>query len=1251
MGVWSAWGDCSATCSAGNTERTREITTQPSSGGSQCGATTESTMCDAGLCPVDCKVSGWSASGTCSLQCGGGEQTYVKIIEEQAVGSGAACPNGTDLVKTEACNTHACPWAPVGEAGMLTGIEVIDGVGSASVQFHVNYATQPAVFFGPAPKASDDECFAKVELPDISYTGVSLMQPKKSPEQPACNPTLLQKTGKQQPTCADLGLEPPVKQKPVPVGGAPPGAIDACKCIGPEAGDILFGKNNHQYPTLYGKYCFPWPARDPSAAMAQMNGDVQLMYIGGGALGDGWAFNPVTKMRVYVASLIDLTIQKPGEPVVFPEGVNVPDAPDPDAVYPSGEEDWCYVGADCPVAQAHLGSAVGGTAEGGKDGFHTWALCGKAWDSRPGVPYPNDPNTCPILGYDGPKPVLTALTRKNNGDVCVGTKGDNSCNDPSPTGGSVMGFVSSISMSPNMVMLQRAYNDDAGDTCVFPQGEMEKWCKAEGEYGSPTDLGWIMTEGLAGTTPLIGKFNKGSQDSCANTDTGDMTCGVTASKTSTTPAKYPVKVGTMGFLLKSQAEGAWSHCGPFEHYHASNEPGQFGYGLMAKKREGAWSVSASVKCEGKAPASSMKVAWMAFAQGVYKTASDTVFQVGIAPIVADGEEKTIPLHQEMGTAPIVISQPIGDGVVRQREASATDLYFIADGDGETVMVQWIAFESTDNGYFGSTPFVAGTLDGASGEEKTWPDGEFTQPPLVFASIATDRTDGDVNVRIMNNTPEGTVVVQEGSQTDEKVAYMAYNGKGQGGAAVNAETLLVQTYNWTLGAFNGCTRYGTKERPVGCEGSNGKTYDAAFCTAFAGSAAPDSSEYCEGAESIFEVEGKCLTTRRGSAFLEVVDCHSGSSQRFQMTAAGQLKSALSENLCLAAGADGTTAATETCSSGLESQQWYFEDGTLHSASGDTICLIVDPASKVNVLLGECGSTTWEAKAPAYQAKKYGYLVGNDGAGDCLAVEEGKKEVRGESCLHGSNQLGSATTQKWTLTMDDELKSDAFDECLTTTGLLSGEWTDAWNPKKPAKSLTLNDGNKVTTSGCTGELVGEWDDKWSPGHAYKICMDGNSVTTNGGATGTFLPPAKLTMNFAGTVLTATLDGDKLRFSNNNVWTKKAGSENVNEGSLDGDQLTWPFWTGTLTATLQGDKLQWTNGNIWTRTSTPALTMAPCTGSEGQKWVLEDSGDLKSQKDGITCVDLASKTTSPMGVAAGSCKVESWKVLEMPSWVTGA
>jgi hypothetical protein len=1002
------------------------------------------------------------------------------------------------------------------------------------------------------------------------------------------------------------------------VGGPPTGAIEACKCIGPEAGDILFGANNHQYPTLYGKYCFPWPARDPSAAMAQANGDVRLLYLGGGALGDGWAYNPVTKMRVYVASLVDLTVQKPGEPVIFPEGVGVPDAPDPNAVFPSGEQEWCYVGADCPDAS--------------KDGFHTWQLCGKAWDSRPGVPYPNDPETCPVLGYDGPQVELTALTRKNNGDVCVGAKADNSCHDPAPTGGSEMGFVSSIQMSPNMIMLQRAVNDDAGDTCVFPQGEMEKWCKADGEYGSPTDLGWIFTQGIAGTTPLIGKFNKGSQDSCANTDTGDMSCGVTASATSTTPAKYPVKLGTMGFLLKSQAEGAWRHCHNFEHYHATNEPGEFAYGLVkaAKRRGGAWSVSASVTVEGPA-AESMKVAWMAFAQGVYKTAADTIFQVGISPIVADGEVKFVPLHGAFGmsTAPVVIAQPIGSAIVRQREASISDeaLYFIADGDGETVMVQWIAFEPTDSGYFGSVPFVAGMLDGASGEELTWPDGEFTQPPFVFASIATDRTDGDVSVRIVNNTPESTIFLQEGTQTDEKVAYMAYNGKGQGGAVVNAETVHIQTYSWnSWGSGAGCSREGASEIIVACKGSNGKTYDPAYCTTFAGTDEPDSSSPCTGDESIIETEGKCLEYSYKSFKYSLADCSGEAAQRFQVTNKGQVRNA-KDGRCLSTTANGVMSAG--CSEVAE-QQWSFDEGKLVSATSDTSCVVVDPSSKVNILMGECGSQAWEAKKPVLLAKKYGDLEFS-GQGLCLDVIG--TTVQRDFCAYqyGAFQQGTIVYkpgQMWTLTVNDELQTDENDLCLTTSGLLEGEWSDAWSPKSPPAKLKL-DGNKIISSTCDGFLNGEWEDKFNPGHKYKMCMNGNAVSTNGGATGTWDSPT-LTMNFGGTLVVATANsaGDKLTWSNNNIWTKVAGSDDASGATIDGGVVTWKFWGGTETATLMGDKLYWSNGNFWTRTSAPPLTMAPCNGASSQKWAVAEGGEVKSLKDDMTCV-VASATPGEVTV----------------------
>jgi hypothetical protein len=1222
MEAWGLFGDCSVTCGVGQKEKTRGIATQPSDGGNPCEKTKETAMCDMGVCPVDCKVSGWSASGTCSLQCGGGEQTYVKYIEEQAVGTGTACPAESELTKTEPCNTHACPWAPVGEAGVLSGLEVINGEAVASVNFHMQYQTQPAIFFGPAPKSSDSEGFAKVSLSDVHFTGVSLLQKPADPEQPACNPTLLQKTGQPQPTCSDLGLEPPVKQVPVPVGGAPAGKIEACKCIGPEAGDILFGTNNHQYPTLYGKYCFPWPARDPQAAMAQANGAVELVYLGGGALGDGWAYNPVTKMRVYVASIIDLTIQVPGEPVKFPDGVKVPDAPDPNAIFPSGETDWCYVGADCPEAE--------------KDGFHTWMTCDKAWDSRPGVPYPNDPNTCPVLGYDGPQIELTALTRKNNGDVCIGPKGDNSCNDPSPTGGSELGFVSSIQMTPNMIMLQRAYNDEAGDTCIFPSGEIEKWCKAEGEYSSPTDIGWIFTEGLAGTTPLIGKFNKGSQDSCANTDTGDMTCGVTASATSTTPAKYPVKLGTMGFLLKSQAEGAWSHCHNFEHYHATNEPGAFKYGLhqkAAKRRESSWSVSASVKVEGAAPAS-MKVSWMAFAQGVYETASDTIFQVGVAPIVADGEEKTIPLHQDMGAAPIVISQAVGSTVsVRQREASTSELYFIADGQGETVMVQWIAFEPTDAGYFGSVPFVAGMLDGASGEEKTWPEGEFTQPPLIFASIATARTDGEVSVRIVNNTPESTIFMQEGSQTDEKVAYMAYNGKGQGGAVINAETVHVQTYAYAAGSYAGttCSRYGSRKRTVSCEGSNGKTYDLAFCKAFAGEDEPETLRSCNAEWSIITNTasgGKCMHYSKRTETLNMGDCDSAADQVFRFTSGGQGRNYIvakgGTDKCLVATDGGVKV--EDCGYGLDSNLWKFDDTTkqIHTESDTSKCLEVDPSFS-NVLMGECagGDTQlWEPESPELHAKAYGMF----------------KMKYDNQCLYTALAAGSTSTgpvhraickkyhpeATWTLTLDDELKSDADIDganCLTTTGAVAGEWDDQWSPENPL-TLTM-EGSKVIAKRrldlpqCPhdhqeGDICSTWcnnpEKGWGCGYAH------SHSCTCGGCNG----------------CPEDIEGD------------------VSKNPDGGGKLTLTFHSdgwGSFHGTIWDNKLIWNNGNTWTR-KTPSLEMKPCTGASNQKWT--DGDEFKSQVDDVTCIQWGEET----GFFAGTCTgtAYSLRVWEgQPSWVT--
>jgi hypothetical protein len=316
-------------------------------------------------------------------------------------------------------------------------------------------------------------------------------------------------------------------------------------------------------------------------------------------------------------------------------------------------------------------------------------------------------------------------------------------------------------------------------------------------------------------------------------------------------------------------------------------------------------------------------------------------------------------------------------------------------------------------------------------------------------------------------------------------------------------------------------------------------------------------------------------------------------------------------------------------------------------------------------------------------------------------------------------------KWRLTMDDELKSDYdydVDHCLSTGGLFSGDWKDSWNMDGPAFTVS-HDGAKVYYPGCKGTLVGEWDDLWG-GVTHKVCMEGTSVTAPG-ASGTYDPVKKrLTMNFAGVVVGATVVGDgktkvestteesagcylaycnahgdlknafckgtvcgdadvaacknhwetygknenrahnpttcmaesiktsKIYWDNQNVWTKKSDEDSV--GSIDGSRITWHFFTGTETGTLSGDKIYWDNTNTWYRQTTPSLLMVPCSGSADQKWTLESSGNLKSQKDDMTCLSWGDAESSESGVVAGPCLTEpqgKWEFKGTPSWVTEA
>jgi len=211
------------------------------------------------------------------------------------------------------------------------------------------------------------------------------------------------------------------------------------------------------------------------------------------------------------------------------------------------------------------------------------------------------------------------------------------------------------------------------------------------------------------------------------------------------------------------------------------------------------------------------------------------------------------------------------------------------------------------------------------------------------------------------------------------------------------------------------------------------------------------------------------------------------------------------------------------------------------------------------------------------------------------------------------------QMWTLTVNDELKTDENDFCLKTTGLLEGTWSDPWSKGKIFD--VKMDGDKITYSECDGDLVGKWADAFNNNDEYKLCMNSKTgAVTMPGASGTFLH-GKMEMSFGGgPIHTATLSGDKLNWDNNNVWTKVANSEDAMTPTIDGGVLTWPFLTATHTANVMGDELHWDNGNVWSRTSGLALEMAPCDGSAGQKWTITESGEVKSQLDDMTCVAIS-------------------------------
>ncbi|XP_038615928.1 adhesion G protein-coupled receptor B1 isoform X4 [Tachyglossus aculeatus] len=103
---WSGWGSCSASCSNGTQQRTRECN-GPSYGGAECqGPWAETRDCFLQQCPVNGKWQTWGAWGSCTTTCGGGTQKRDRLCYGPFFG-GVACQGPKEEYKQ--CNERRCP--------------------------------------------------------------------------------------------------------------------------------------------------------------------------------------------------------------------------------------------------------------------------------------------------------------------------------------------------------------------------------------------------------------------------------------------------------------------------------------------------------------------------------------------------------------------------------------------------------------------------------------------------------------------------------------------------------------------------------------------------------------------------------------------------------------------------------------------------------------------------------------------------------------------------------------------------------------------------------------------------------------------------------------------------------------------------------------------------------------------------------------------------------------------------------------
>eukprot|EP00397_Hematodinium_sp_SG-2012_P004492 GEMP01004504.1.p1 GENE.GEMP01004504.1~~GEMP01004504.1.p1 ORF type:complete len:735 (+),score=206.07 GEMP01004504.1:201-2405(+) len=94
-------GPCTSMCNGGVQNLTREIVADAK----LCPPLVVQRQCNQGPCPQDCKMGYWGFWSHCSKECGGGTQSRLREIEEEALRGGLPCG---DTVQERLCNHQNC---------------------------------------------------------------------------------------------------------------------------------------------------------------------------------------------------------------------------------------------------------------------------------------------------------------------------------------------------------------------------------------------------------------------------------------------------------------------------------------------------------------------------------------------------------------------------------------------------------------------------------------------------------------------------------------------------------------------------------------------------------------------------------------------------------------------------------------------------------------------------------------------------------------------------------------------------------------------------------------------------------------------------------------------------------------------------------------------------------------------------------------------------------------------------------------